>query len=520
MKERQVSLTDLLVEILLRWRAMMVWMAVGAILFGGLSFVRSYQTSKDQEAKVNAAIKQENENREQQSEEYEDLPEDSSMLEEWLTARMTSLQIQRVEYTLTNEAAYADKLTYQENSLLMHMDPNSVKRAEITFYVASNDMQKSHDIEKVYEDIARSGEAIAHMAKAIGCKAAEITEGISIKRMSTGRLDDTNTFCMRIDHYDESDCRTMAQALIDFVEGKHDELESAVGVHQIMAIDQSYAETLDTTILNYQKAYWDSLRTLEDTISKYKTSFTEEEWDYYDFQINGQLTGLSEVMLANETIGENTVSENDSTEESLKEIIERGVTVHPGVSMKYVVLGMVLMSLLYAFIAFVIYVLNPRLRASDQLQDIYGFPQIGMIPKENVRNRLFGFIDQRILMLRDFNKRKFTKERALELSAAALKIALEKESADIVYLIGCELKDSTLEACEVIQQLLGKEKIQVNILNNVLYDAQAMSDLKHVRTAVLVEGAGVTLYNEIAQELELLHRQKIKVLGGIVVETV
>lgn len=516
MKERQVSLTDLLVEILLHWRAMVVWMAVGAILFGGVSLVRSYRTSKAQEARVNAAIEQENSD--QQGVEQEGLPSDPSMLEEWLTAQMTSSQIHKVEYTLTNEAAYADKLTYQENSLLMHVDPNSVKRAEVTFYIASDDPQKGHDIEKVYEDIARSGEAIAHMAEAIGCKTAEITEGISIKRMSTGMLDDTNTFCMRIDHYDESDCRKMAQALIDFVEGKHDDLENAMGDHQIMAIDQSYAEMLDISILNYQKAYWDNLKALEDTITKYKTTFTKEEWDYYDFQVNRQLTSLSEVMLADETIEDNIVSENDSTEESPKEIIERGVTVHPGISMRYVVLGVVLMALLYAFVIFIIYIMNPRLRATDHLQDIFGLPQIGMIPRETVRKRLFGFLDKWILMLRDYNKRTFTKEKALELSAAALKIAAEKESANVIYLIGCELKDSALEACEAIRGILGKEKIQLHILNNVLYDAQAMSDLKQVKTAVLVESAGVTLYNEIAQELELLHRQNINVLGGIVVE--
>ena len=48
--------------------------------------------------------------------------------------------------------------------------------------------------------------------------------------------------------------------------------------------------------------------------------------------------------------------------------------------------------------------------------------------------------------------------------------------------------------------------------------AQAMSGLENVKGAVLVERAGATLYTEINQEPELLKRQEIKILGGIVVE--
>ena len=52
----------------------------------------------------------------------------------------------------------------------------------------------------------------------------------------------------------------------------------------------------------------------------------------------------------------------------------------------------------------------------------------------------------------------------------------------------------------------------------MIYDAEAMEKLGGIRGAVLVEKAGSTLYTEIAQELELLKRQEIMALGGVVVE--
>lgn len=41
MEEREISIVDLLTEILLHWRGMLIWMLVGAAAFGALNYVRS-----------------------------------------------------------------------------------------------------------------------------------------------------------------------------------------------------------------------------------------------------------------------------------------------------------------------------------------------------------------------------------------------------------------------------------------------------------------------------------------------
>lgn len=63
-----------------------------------------------------------------------------------------------------------------------------------------------------------------------------------------------------------------------------------------------------------------------------------------------------------------------------------------------------------------------------------------------------------------------------------------------------------------------EEGIRTIILNNVLYDAQMLEELADAKGAFLVENAGYTLCSEIVEELELIKRQGIKVLVGIVVE--
>lgn len=40
MKEREISLLELIVAMMLRWRIILVWMAAGAVLAGAFSYMR------------------------------------------------------------------------------------------------------------------------------------------------------------------------------------------------------------------------------------------------------------------------------------------------------------------------------------------------------------------------------------------------------------------------------------------------------------------------------------------------
>ena len=50
MKEREISIVDLMVDILLHWRAFIIWMLIGAVALGAFSSVRSVNAVNQQEA--------------------------------------------------------------------------------------------------------------------------------------------------------------------------------------------------------------------------------------------------------------------------------------------------------------------------------------------------------------------------------------------------------------------------------------------------------------------------------------
>lgn len=515
MREKEINLIDLVVEILLRWRVFIVWMLVGAGLLGTFSYVKSYRTFKSQTAQIEAAEEQLAQELLEGEQEMDNAGGTGGALQQWLLNQLTDTQIRNVEYVLDYEALLDDKVTYQKQSIYMKIDPNNMCRGELTFLISSDERQKSYDIEKVYEDIVCSSEVCELIAQGLDIDELCVYEIIGISRGSSGLQEGTNTFKMTFLCDNEEDCLEMMNIVEEFLNTKHEELVGKLGEHEITMINSSYGVVANTSVMNQQRTNVNDIMSMEDTIAKYKNNFSVDEWKYYDFCVNGELTELSEEK-AKEIAEAN--QDADGTSASLTDIINRGVTVSPGVSIKYVILGAILAAFIYAFIIFLRYVFNTKLRGTDDLQKLYNIQQFGRIPNRKIEKKPFAFVDKWVFALRDRNNRRFTNEEALELATVGVRMAVRKDAFTFVSIIGCDLKDQSMAVCEEIKKGFDSDNIRVNILSNVLYDAQAMGELEGAQGVVLVERAGSTLYNEILQELELLKRQGIKVLGGIVVE--
>lgn len=471
MNEREISLVDLMVEILLRWRMIIVWMIAGAVILGAFSYIRS----------GNAASKQQ-----EASEEMASDPE------EWLTEE----EIQNVDYVVNYEKLYLGKKEYREKAPLMQMDFNNVGKAEATIVVEAEDIRKSEDIARVYKDVVESGEFFEKVAGDVGMETIGMQEILFLNRVEEKVVIDggesTSTFKIAALHSDEEKCKAMLESAIAFLRGKKSDVAEVLGEHEISVVNESFAFISNTGIADRQRAALDEINSMKKSISDMKDQLSDTEKAYYNYL---------------------TSDEDAETEET------EAVTAVPtaGVSVKYVLLGAVMAAFVYAFILLLIYIFNTKIRETDSLQELYGIPQLGVIPAEPGKKKAFGFVDKWILSIRDHNKRQFSSEEALELAAVAAKMAAGKENLKNICLMGCGLKERSLDVCEKMKARLERENIQAVVLNNVLYDAQMLEELEKADGAVLVEGAKATLYNEIAEELELLNRQGIKVLGGILV---
>lgn len=486
MKEREISLTQLLTELLLQWRAILIWMVVGAVFAGAFSFMRTYQISENVTG-----------GQEQTTGEYDVEKQKEIEIPSNLKEQLTDAQLQNVNYVTACEKIFQEKLDYLRDSLVMQMDPKQVQHTEMTFYVDANQRNKACDIEKAYEDLVQSVEFEEYAADCVqGETAARIGEIISLDRGSSGLTEGTNTFRICMIHYDKKVMHQIADAVVSFLESRQEQIARVMGAHEIMVVNRSETSAADMEILEKQRELLDNQASMERTILQYKDAFTPGEQQYYDYMT--------------QTDGSRT------DDEKKQEPSEHAGMSLKNISKKYVAVGMLLAVFLYLFVFFIRYACNNRLGTLDSLQELYGIPQLGTIPQPEKGRKPFAFIDRWILSFQPGGSQRFTKDEALHLSVVAVKIAAAKKEDGKIILVGCGLTPQALQDCETIRKNLAQEGIQAEVSDNVLYDAQALRSLEGADAAVLVVCARSTFYSEIVTEMELMGRQKIDILGGIV----
>lgn len=482
MKEREINIVDLMVQILLHWRVLVVWMIGGAVLFGIFSYVRSDSAAKQKQTQTEAMIMGEP--------------------EKWFTEE----EILNAGYVVGYEKNYLEKEKYLENSPLMYLDSNHISKAEVTIAVTAEDRQRSCDIAKVYKDIAESGELTEKVAEDTGIETLGVSEllhldqtteavssidGARIISISKAWDEETNTFRITAVYDEEAKCQAMLDSAVAFIMKKQRNIENMLGEHEICVVNESIGVVSDMEIANLQTTLLNDIGDMKKKLSDIKKELTDREQQYYELLMSD--TVKTEEMAASMTVSA------------------------PKVSIKYVLMGAALAAFVYAFTILLEYIFNTKIRATDSMQELYGLPQLGIIPAKTGKKKVLDTVDKWIISIQNRNKRQFTSEEALELAIVAAKMAAGKELLQNVCLMGCGMKEYSLEICEKIKARLDEEGIRTAILNNVLYDAQMLEDLEDAKGAILVENAGSTLYSEIAEELEVLKRQGIKALGGIVV---
>lgn len=488
MKEREISLLQLLTELLLEWRAILIWMAAGAVLAGAFSFVRTYQISEHVSG-----------GQEQTTGEYAAEAQKEADILSDLKEQLTDMQLQNVNYVAACEKIFQEKLDHMQDSVVMQLDPKKVQHTEMTFYVDAAQTNRACDMEKVYEDLIQSVEFEQYAADCVPEEtAARIGGIISLSRGSDDLKEGTNTFQIRMIHYDKKVLRQIADAAVSFLEKKQEQVVRAMGAHEIVIVSRSETASADMEILDKQRELLENQASMERTILQYKDAFTPEEQNYYDYMTQTKA---------------GSGKEDENRQQSLG---HAGMGIG-NISKKYVALGMVLAVFLYLFVFFIRYACSNRLGALDSLRELYGIPQLGTVPQPAKGRKPFAFIDRWILSFQPGGSQRFTKDEALCLSVAAIKIAAAKKEDGKMLLVGCGLAGQALQDCETIREKLAQEGIQAEVADNALYDEQALRSLEGAGAAVLVVCARSAFYSEIVTELELLRRQEIDILGGIVI---
>lgn len=474
MEDREIDLIDMLADILLHWRTVIMLMLVGGILAGAFSYVKSSKDIAEKQKQI--------------GETEEEIEGD------WAEV-LTEAQIANVDYVLTQESVLNTLEKQMENSILMQIDPYNVQRADMAFYVKSETAEQAYSILNVYDSLIGSTDIYKYIADKTGEETNYLNEIISEKSyIYTGQSATIENyggvFKVTVFHYDKQMCEDIAHAVEDYLNDNHDYIAETVGAHELTEAKYSVGTVYSSSILDTQNSTKTDMVNRKLTIAKTKDAFSDEEAEYYAY-----LT--------------------DAESEESAEATEEATIGEPSVSKKYVLLGIVGLAFVYVCILAVLYILDNKLKGCDSLQELYGVSVLGTIPGADKKKRILRTIDTKIYALKSRGKRSFSTEEATDLASVAVKMAARENALTVVGLVGNNLKDDSLKLCEKIKSDLERENITVKVLNNVLYNAEIMGSLEKMDGIVLIEKAGSSLYTEVSEELELAKRQNIKVLGGI-----
>lgn len=502
MREKEIKLKDLLIEILLRWRTILVWMIIGAIVMGGYSYVKAY---KAEQAVIagNEKVKAKIEEQKKELEGLEDSYENKENLRlEYFTSKLKAGQKGSVDNVVAYESYIKARKEYMEKSILMQMNAVKIPQAELTFSILSDDLDKSYRIERIYEDLIAGGLYQYIEEKNKNITSEQAAEIITITRSASGLINGGDSFEVRVRELTEEQCKALAENVIEYINTKHDAIEEVMGSHSVEVVKNDYSIAMDYSIQSNQITARNELVTWENNVAEWKESFSEDEERYYNYITSGKAV----------------INDNLNDMEDGEEDYQFETVVPASISVKMVILGLGLFAFLYLCYVIILYIFGNKLRVSDDVDNLFGVQHLGVIQCRNHKKKIFDFVDKWIYKLRGYGKRRFSEKEALGLAAVAIKMAAEKENFDKILCIGCDIKSDTAEVCSEVAQELKNSNIDMVVLNNILYNQESLGRLREAKCAFLVETAGSTMYEEIVKELDLLKRQGVAVLGILVVE--
>lgn len=472
-EEQEIDLIDLLFELLMHWRGMVISMLVVAVLAAGYSFLSS-KMSADHARQQQEML----------SQQIEQIQQEGTSSAESVDEDMKETEKLEVQKLLIYEELYAKKQEYYDNSYLLKCDANSMYQVTLTYTVNTTNRTTACDIQQIYGNTIETSALLQQLSDASGVPFTSIGEMVDVSADNPDR--GSKIFSVTLTAPNQEMADALTKVTQQYIKNLQKQLRGDGYEHTLDEVCDSQGPVVLDWLVDQQESVQNSILSYESTIASLRDSLSSKSkiWDYYITQ-----GGVSEPI------------------PKVK------------ISLKITLIGAILGIFLYAAVICVQYLMNSTLKRSDDLNQLYRLAALGRVtlPKEG-KKLPFQQVDNFILSLRNRNKTLLTETQATELAYTQTALTAKKAGARRVCMVGACLKDETLRICEEIKAKLEQDGFQIEILPDVLYSAQSAEKLDDTEAAVFVETVAGTRYEQMDEELAILNRLGIPALGCITVE--
>ena len=500
MEEREIDLVSLFFHILLHWRSLLVAGLIGVVLAGGYGFFSASGLNKTAD------------------EETDEKAEEPSKADE--LAELLELDDENMNVYMMTEKSYNDMLAYLDSLEYMKLDGENVAKTVVTVGIKSDKKEDTDAIAAVYRRGILDGGYSDFVAGKSTLSAADMELFVVASYSSSttpNQMYDPgeeplgykwSILIVTTLGRTEEESEELANMAIDFIKAEKASVDRDLGEHELLLLNKDTRTGADISVITTQNDKLKVLYTLYDEMTKRKKLLSED-------QLRALALGedWTSVSADNTEIVSEDVVTDDPTQDISMSAAER-----LRFSLKYILIGLCggifCMAGLWSFL----YVVNNRIKSEDPIEKLFKVAVIGVIPSIYENKRVFGFVDKWIISLRDRNKRVFSVDEAISLIVSRVKIQSSKDKVSKLVFVGCDLGKNVPVIPESMAEKLNSADINTSVLDNVLYDPENNEKLGKMDGAVIIEKAGKTLYSELTEEIELLKRQQIRLLGCVIVE--
>lgn len=468
MKEQSgINIKDLFWAICQKWRIIIIV----ALLFGILGGAYSYQKNKavlEQESKI-ASV-------------------DEIQLQDYA--------LQRVRLYLSTEKAYNEQGYYNENALLMQLDPSDVYVGKVVYRVSPSDVS-------LYKSSLKNQAVLDEIANIFGLDKTQkkyTGEMIDVDQLLASHQEKTQVNSpeeqkdggIQIVIYNPMN--QSAQEALEVVNNRlnqiHTELCKDGKEHLFKCISSECYETASNDLAEYQAVQIKRQKDYQEYIYNVQKFFTPAEEKYIEVYKEEQRRLNGET--AQNTVGKATVSK------------------------KITMVSCIFGAMLTVFVCLLLYLFNGLLQQEDDLYELLGLRVIGIVNvSDDNKFRIFRFIDRFLEEQRNKNLRIMQNTDSMDLIYAGLQVLTESSHNNKLF-VSCEcLDEESKDILETLQRKMKDKEVDIQYGESILKDADALTNAAKIGQIVLVERIKKSKYSDIMMKLEQCKQYNLNVLGVI-----
>ena len=511
----EIDLFDLLHYLLLKWRFALIFGVIGMIVFGAYGYY----------SKVPKAIEKNGELTELNDE------DELASLGAKLSYNEKYEVVLAVESYLALEKSFYDELSLGNRSISMQFDvfkvPNIINSYRISDYNFDNVPLQS-TVTNVDNIIALYKAAIYDQSVISKIKKANNWdyEGGFVRELYG--IAKTGLDIMTVNAYAPS--KKECDVIINILDQTINSVSSDVILqyeHNITKVNSMYYEGYSSILLGKQRDHNEELISIEKTMQQIPSAMDANQKAYYkallnevkNENINGESVDPS-VIAGRELIEEQKVDSNTNEGESEHE--QSIVMVQSRViSKKYLLMGL-LAGVLISFCAWgLFYILSPTLKTKNELKTVFGLSELGMIINGDKYKKVFGRVDKFIDLLFMKNDMSLTQSECMDIISLAICLRIKNEDLKNLYIISTK-DDNKLEVIRndliqsIAREIENEGFCSVATGASPLINVDSLKALTSADSVILVEGIGISRYEEIGRLLEACEKYDVGVLGTVV----